>query len=155
MQALGIRIRDVYVSDITVNFMLNKRKSKKAAGASPQTPLGELSAFPQTPLLSREGARPLPYPPPSCEYIYQTPPFLKSWIRPLYVHCMNDKAAYVTWMQKEEMIKKSAQRSLSLLFISPELLLLNLQRNAEKWPIHRRSSCFLFQIELTYCFEIA
>ena len=35
--------------DITVNFMLNKRKSKKAAGASPLTPLGELSALPQTP----------------------------------------------------------------------------------------------------------
>ena len=46
-----------------MNFKLNKRKSKKAAGASPQAPLGELSALPQTPLLSREGARP-PYPPP-------------------------------------------------------------------------------------------
>ena len=43
--------RDVHVY-VTVNFMLNKRKSKKAAGASPQTPL-----------LSREGALPLPYPP--------------------------------------------------------------------------------------------
>ena len=67
MQALVIRIsRDVYVLDITVNFMLNKRKSKKAAGASHQTPLGELSALPQTPLLSPGGggggggARPLP-----------------------------------------------------------------------------------------------
>ena len=34
------------VLDITVNFMLNKRKSKQAAGASPQTPLGELSRRP-------------------------------------------------------------------------------------------------------------
>ena len=48
--------RDVYVLDITVNFMLNKRKSKKAAGAKPQTPLVVLSALPKTPLLSREGA---------------------------------------------------------------------------------------------------
>ena len=64
MQALVIRIsRDVYVLDITVNFMLNKRKSKKAAGAVPQTPLGELSALPQTPLLSREGTPP-PVPSP-------------------------------------------------------------------------------------------
>ena len=47
-----------------MNYMLNKRKSKKAAGASPQTPLGELSALPQTPLLSQEGEIPLPYPPP-------------------------------------------------------------------------------------------
>ena len=54
-----------YVLDITLNFMLNKRKSKKKRLelAKPQTPLGELSALPQTPLLSREGARPLPYPP--------------------------------------------------------------------------------------------
>ena len=38
MQALVIRIsRDVHVLDITVNIMLNKRKGKKAAGASPQT----------------------------------------------------------------------------------------------------------------------
>ena len=43
-------LRDVYVLDITVNFMLNKRKSKKAAGVSPLTPLGELSALPQPPL---------------------------------------------------------------------------------------------------------
>ena len=60
MQALVIRIsRDVYV---TVNFMLNKRKSKKAAGASPQTHL-----------LLRQGARPLPYPPPVVN-IFITPP---------------------------------------------------------------------------------
>ena len=46
MQALVIRIsRDVYVLDITVNFMLNKRKSKKAAGAKPQTPLGSYQRF--------------------------------------------------------------------------------------------------------------
>ena len=55
MQALVIRVvirisRDVYVFDITVNFMVNKRKSKKAAGASPHTPL-----------LPPEGARHLPY----------------------------------------------------------------------------------------------
>ena len=82
MQALVIRIlRDVYVLDITVNFMLNKRKSKKADGASPQTPLGELSALPQTPLLSREGARPLPYPPPVVNLFIRPPPFPKSWIR--------------------------------------------------------------------------
>ena len=55
----GSRIsRDVYVLDITVNFMLNKCKSKKAAGASPQTPLKEQSALTQTPLLSREGHAP-------------------------------------------------------------------------------------------------
>ena len=30
-------------------FMLNERKSEKAAGASPQPPLGELTALPQTP----------------------------------------------------------------------------------------------------------
>ena len=42
--------RDVYVLDITVNFMLNKRQSKTVAWASPQTPLGELSALPQNPL---------------------------------------------------------------------------------------------------------
>ena len=29
-------------------FMLNERKSEKAAGASPQPPLGELTALPQT-----------------------------------------------------------------------------------------------------------
>ena len=29
--------------------MLNERKSEKAAGASPQPPLGELTALPQTP----------------------------------------------------------------------------------------------------------
>ena len=74
MQAVVIRIsRDVYVLDNTVNFMLNKRKSKKAAGASPQTPLGELSALPQNPLnVTGEGAPP-PVPSPSFEYIYQTP----------------------------------------------------------------------------------
>ena len=31
----------IFVLDIIVNFMLNKRKSKKAAGASPQAPLGQ------------------------------------------------------------------------------------------------------------------
>ena len=83
MQALVIRIsRDVYVLDNTVNFMLNKRKSKKAAGASPQTPLGELSALPPTPLAVTGGGAPPPVPSPSFEYIYQTPPFPKSWIRP-------------------------------------------------------------------------
>ena len=70
MQALVIRIsRDVYVLDITVNFMLNKRKSKKAAGASPQTQLGELSALPQTLLLSREEA----YPPPAVNIFIRPP----------------------------------------------------------------------------------
>ena len=83
MQALVIRIsRDVYVLDNTVNFMLNKRKSKKAAGASPQTPLGELSALPQNPLAVTGGGAPPPVPSPSFEYVYQTPPFPKSWIRP-------------------------------------------------------------------------
>ena len=95
---LVIRIsRDVYVLDITVNFMVNKRKSKKAAGASPQTPLGELSPLPQTPLLSREGARPLRYPPPSCAYIYQTPPFPKSWIRPC--RCKSLSVRYVVMIR--------------------------------------------------------
>ena len=76
MQGLVIRIsRDVYVLDITVNFMLNKRKSKKAAWASPQTPLGELSALPQNPLAVTGGGTPPPVPSPSCEYIYQPPPF--------------------------------------------------------------------------------
>ena len=76
MQALVIRIsRDGNVLDITVNFMLNKRKSKKAAGASPQTPLGELSALPHTLLLSREGARPLPYPPPVVNIFIRPPLF--------------------------------------------------------------------------------
>ena len=84
MQALVLRIsRYVYVLDITVNFMLNKRKSKKAAEASPQTPLKEQSALPQTPLLSREGERLLPYPPPPPPppppvlNIFMTPPFPK------------------------------------------------------------------------------
>ena len=59
MQALVIRIsRDVYVLDITVNFMLNKRKSKKAAGASPQTLL-----------LSRDEA----YPPPAVNIFIRPP----------------------------------------------------------------------------------
>ena len=57
----------MYVLDITVNFMLNKRKSKKAAGAKPQTPLVELSALPQTPLLSREGGL---FPVPSTDRKY-------------------------------------------------------------------------------------
>ena len=75
MQARVIRIlRDVYVLDNTVNFMLNKRKSKKASGASPQTPLGELSALPQNPLAVTGGGAPPPVPSPSFEYIYQTPP---------------------------------------------------------------------------------
>ena len=76
MQALVIRIsRDVYVLDNTVNFMLNKRKSKKAAGASPQTPLGELSALPQNPLAvtGGGGARPLPYPPPVLNIFIRPP----------------------------------------------------------------------------------
>ena len=60
--------------------MLNKRKSKKAAGAKPQTPPGELSALPQNPLAVTGGGTPPPV--PSCEYIWQTPPFPKSWIRP-------------------------------------------------------------------------
>ena len=76
MQALVIRIsRDGNVLNITVNFMLNKRISKKAAGAKPQTPLGELSALPQTLLLSREGARPLPYPPPVVNIFIRPPLF--------------------------------------------------------------------------------
>ena len=58
-----------------MNFMLNKRKSIKAAWASPQTPLGELSALPQNPLAVTGGGTPPPVPSPSCEYIYQTPPF--------------------------------------------------------------------------------
>ena len=56
------------MADITVNFML---KSKKAAGASPQTLL-----------LSREGARPLPYPPPVVN-IFIRPPFPKILDPPL------------------------------------------------------------------------
>ena len=75
MQALVIRIsRDVYVLDNTVNFMLNKRKSKKAAGSYQRSP--------KTPLLSREGARPSRTLPQFWIYIIQTPPFPKSWIRP-------------------------------------------------------------------------
>ena len=58
-----------------MNYMLNKRKSNKAAGASPQTPLGELSALPQTPLLSREGEIPLPYPPPVVNIFIRPPLF--------------------------------------------------------------------------------
>ena len=66
MQALVIRIsRDVYVLDNTVNFMLNKRKSKKAAGSYQRSP--------KTPLLSREGARPLPYPPPVLNIFIRPP----------------------------------------------------------------------------------
>ena len=60
-----------------MNFMLNKRKSKKAAGAP-----GELSALPQNPLAVTGGGTPPSVPSPSCEYIWQTPPFPKSWIRP-------------------------------------------------------------------------
>ena len=37
----GYRVMHMYMY-ITVNFMLNKRKNKKAAGAKPQTPLEEL-----------------------------------------------------------------------------------------------------------------
>ena len=89
MQALVIRIsRDVYVYvliDITVNFMLNKRKSKKAAGASPQTPLGELSALPQTPLLSREGHAPSRTLPQLWIYL-SDPPFPKILDPPLDSH---------------------------------------------------------------------
>ena len=64
--------------------MLNKRKSKKAAGASPQTPLGSYKRSPR-PLCCQGGARPLPYTPSSCEYIYQTlpPPFPKILDPPL------------------------------------------------------------------------
>ena len=70
MQALVIRIsRDV----CTVNSMLNKRKSKKAAGTKPQTPLGELSVLPRPPCCHERGT-PTPVPSPSCENIYQTPP---------------------------------------------------------------------------------
>ena len=65
--------RDIYVLDITVNFMLNKRKSKKAAGAKPQTPLGELSALPPDPLAVTGGARPLPYPPPVVNIFIRPP----------------------------------------------------------------------------------
>ena len=66
--------------------MLKKRISKKAAGASPQAPLGELSALPQTPLLSREGALPLPYPPPVVN-IFIRPPFPKILDPPL-ISCL-------------------------------------------------------------------
>ena len=88
MQALVIRIsRDgnVLGQDITVNFMLNKRKSKKAAGAKPQTPLGELSALPQTLLLSREGACPLPYPPPVVNIFIRPPLFQNPRSAPAYM----------------------------------------------------------------------
>ena len=71
----------------TVNFMLNKRKSKKAAGAVPQTPLGELSALPQTPLLSREGTPP-PVPSPVVNIFIRPPPpppFPKILDPPLHV----------------------------------------------------------------------
>ena len=62
--------RDVYVLDNTVNFMLNKRKSKKAAGAKPQTPLEELSVLS---LAVTGGARPLPYPPPVLNIFIRPP----------------------------------------------------------------------------------
>ena len=65
--------RDVYVLDNTVNFMLNKRKSKKAAGASPQTPLGELSALSPNPLAVTGGGAPLPYPPPVLNIFIRPP----------------------------------------------------------------------------------
>ena len=90
---LVIRIsRDVhvYVLDITVNFKVNKRKSKKAA----QTPLGELSALPQTPLLSRDGARPLPYHSPPVVNIFIRPPLSKILDPPLrtYLPCCHIQA---------------------------------------------------------------
>ena len=52
-------------------FKLNERKSEKAAGASPQAPLGELAAL----LLAvTGGARPLQYPPPLVNIVIR-PPF--------------------------------------------------------------------------------
>ena len=83
MQALVIRIsRDVYVLDITVNFMLNKRKSKKRLGLRPRPQWGSYQRSLKPPLLSREGARPLLYPPPVVN-IFIRPPLSGSAPAPL------------------------------------------------------------------------
>ena len=59
MQALVIWIsRDVYVLDFTVNFMLNERKSKKAAGAP--DPTGGTISAPPDPLAVTGGGTPPP-----------------------------------------------------------------------------------------------
>ena len=51
-------------------FMLNERKSEKAAGASPQAPTGGAYSAPPDPLAVTGGFTPPPLSTPACEYSY-------------------------------------------------------------------------------------
>ena len=70
-------------------FMLNERKSEKAAGASPQAPLGELTALPPDPLAVTGGGTPPPVPTPPLVNIVIRPPLPEILDPPLFM-CTND-----------------------------------------------------------------
>ena len=62
----------MFVLDVTMNFMLNKRKSKKRLGLRPRPHWGSYQRSPRPPCCHGRGTPP-PVPSPSCEYIYWTP----------------------------------------------------------------------------------
>ena len=90
-------------------FKLNERKSEKAAGASPQAPLGELAAL----LLAVTGGeRPLQYPPPLVNIVIR-PPFPEILDPPLVLFdfFLSKKKFYFLKMTENEWKFLQDQRS--------------------------------------------
>ena len=70
LHLLHVAINIEYTFIVCLYFMLNERKSEKAAGASPHGPTGGAYSAPPDPLAVTGGGTPPPVPTPACEYSY-------------------------------------------------------------------------------------